>query len=144
MSEVGIFPIKRLDVPQAGNRGQLLAVVNEIESMLARLAHDGSSGSIDLRGLPISPDDRDHLRRIFAEGEVRAVIHALGRTEVYESIVRGVWWVTHHDDDGRIAAEFVEVTYMPEILKTPPDDIADGLETLRTQLPTLAEDCHRA
>ncbi|MDA8365071.1 MAG: hypothetical protein M0Z84_14960 [Gammaproteobacteria bacterium] len=144
MSVVGDFPVRVVGVEQLGNRGRLLAVVNEVESLLARLADSGACGSIDLRSMPMAPADRDGLRGIFAEGEVSAVIRALGETEVYESIVRGVWWVTHRSEDGRIAAEFIEVTHMPEILKTPPDDVADGLEVLHEQLAALDGERHRA
>ena len=137
MSALGDFPIKVVGADPAGNFSRVLAIVNEVESMLARLADAGICGSIDLRSLPMGPGDRDVLRRIFAEGEVSAVIRALGQTQVYESVVRGVWWVAHQNEDGKVAAEFIEITHMPDILRTPPDDVADGLEMLHAQLEAL-------
>ncbi len=134
MSRLSDVPVRVVGAEPARAFSRVMAIANEVESMLARLADIGACGSIDLRGLPMAPGDRDVLRRIFAEGEVSAVIHALGSTQVYETIVRGVWWVTHHNEDGKVAAEFIEITHMPEILKTPPDDVADGLEMLHAQL----------
>ncbi len=137
MSALGEVPIKVVDAAPVRNFSRALAVVNEIESMLAKLADTGICGSIDLRSLPMAPGDREVLRRIFSEGEVSAVIRAFGQTQVYESVVRGVWWVEHQNEDGNVSAEFIEVTHMPEILKTPLDDVADGLDVLHSQLEAL-------
>jgi len=137
VTALGEFPVKVAGAEPVGNFSRVLAIVNEVESMLAKLADSGICGSIDLRSLPMGPGDRDVLRRIFAEGEVSAVIRALGQTHVYESVVRGVWWVAHRNEDGKVAAEFIEITHLPDILRTPPDDVADGLEMLHAQLEAL-------
>ena len=130
VSAAGEIPVRVADAEQSCGSGRVLAILSEVESMLTRLADSGTCGSIDLRNLLAGPGDRETLRRILAEGEVSAVVRALGETQVHETAVRGVWWVTHCAEDGKTVAEFIEVTHVPEILKTPPDDIADGLEVL--------------
>lgn len=114
--------------------GNVRAIAHEIETLLGRLIHDGEVGSIDLRSLPMSPEDFANLRALLGEGEVSAVVNALGPTEVRETGVRGVWWVTHRNSEDDTLVELIEITHVPEILKAHPDDVEDGLEWLRARL----------
>jgi hypothetical protein len=45
-----------------------------------------------------------------------------------------VWWITHRNEEGNVAAEFIEVTRVPEILASQPEDIEGGLMRLRGAL----------
>jgi hypothetical protein len=45
--------------------------------------------------------------------------------------VAGVWWVEHRDRQGELIAELIEVTEVPPILASAPDEIAAAARQLR-------------
>lgn len=131
MNGIGDIGVKV--VPVGGN-GNGRAVLREIETLLGALVEKGEEGSIDLSSLPLTPEDYDLLEETLGEGEVTAEVNSLGPSRIHETGIPGVWWVTHYNDDDEVMAEFIEVTYCPEILLTPEDDVKDGLEALRARL----------
>lgn len=110
------------------------ALLHEIEGMLDELLNNDKESSIDLRGIPMSAADRQVLERVLGEGELTARITALGLSQVRETAIHGVWWVTHYNTEDAVVAEFLEVSSCPDILRSHTDDIRDTLENLRTQL----------
>lgn len=130
----------------ARSHGNAIPLLHEIEILLNDLATTGKTGSIDLRSLPMLADDYEQLREVLGQGEVNATIDAHGPSQVRETGIHGVWWVTHRNADGEVAAEIIEVTYLPEILKTHPADARAAVETLRARLsqsaPTTEGDDH--
>ncbi len=117
--------------------GAAPAVLREIESMLIRLIEHGTAGQIDLRSMPLSPADLDWLAGALGEGEVQASIEAMGSTDVMETGIFGVWWVRHFDEAGNATADLIEVTQMPEILKTHSADVRAGLARLREEMNAM-------
>lgn len=136
----GPLPATRL------SHGNALPLLHEIEILLNDLVTVDRPGSIDLRSLPMLPGDYEKLREVLGEGEVSATLDVFGPTQVRETAIHGVWWVTHRNADGEVTAEFIEVTYMPEILRTHPADARAAVETLRSRLqqsvPTTQGDDH--
>lgn len=122
----------------AGKRGNALPVLHEVETLLVRLLATGEGGAIDLRSLPMAPGDYEVLRGVLGCGEVAATINVLGPTRVCETEVHGVWWLTHRDSDGEVISELIEVTFVPEILKTHPEDAESGLSELRDRIAQFA------
>lgn len=120
--------------------GNALPVLYEIETMLAKLIDEGQPDAIDLRSLPMLPGDHARLQEALGRGEVRASIDALGLSEVYETGIHGVWWVTHRNLDGDTTGEFIEVTWVPGILTTPRADATYGLRKLRARIRDAATD----
>jgi len=114
-------------------------ILHEIQSLLNDLVTSGKSASIDLRSLPLFPGDYEKLKEVLGQGEVSATLEALGATHVGETAIHGVWWVTHYNSDETIIAEFIEVTYMPEILRTHPADARVGLDLLHSRLTPATE-----
>lgn len=110
------------------------AILHEIADHLEILAREGIGNSLDLRSLPLTDGDRTQLLSVLGTGEVQARIEAFGPSEIVETAVPGVWWITHRDEAGRIAAELLEITTCPEILGATTDDVQDGLEALRRRL----------
>lgn len=110
------------------------ALLHELADMLQRLIDTGKSDSIDLRRIPLFPDDLDVLHARLGEGEVTAEVTSAGSSVIRESAIPGIWWVTHFNEEDEVIAELVEVTFCPEILKTPTDDARDGLQELRAAL----------
>jgi hypothetical protein len=61
--------------------------------LLERLADGQSPASIDLRSLPMSPQDRAELQQVLGEGEVQATCNAQGLSKMRETAFRafGGW-----------------------------------------------------
>jgi hydrogenase-1 operon protein HyaF len=114
--------------------GSLRALLVEVAAHLEGLARDGTAGSIDLNSLPFAPGEYEQLRQMLGAGEVSARIEAIGPSEIVETRYPGVWWVTHYNVEGDVVADMLEITIIPEILKSQPEDIAIGLALLRAQL----------
>ena len=114
-------------------------ILHEIRSLLKDLVTSGKSASIDLRSLPLLPSDYEKLKEVLGQGEVSATVDAMGLTQARETAVHGVWWVTHYNSDETIIAEFIEVTDMPEILRTHPADARVGLDLLQSRLTPATE-----
>jgi hydrogenase-1 operon protein HyaF len=114
--------------------GNIRALLTEISAHLEKLAHDGTTGSIDLNSLPFAPGEYEQLRQTLGQGEVSARIEAIGPSEITETRYPGVWWVTHYNVEGDIVADTLEIAHIPEILKSQPADVIAGLELLRVQL----------
>ncbi len=117
-----------------GLGGGVSAILAELASLLERLAASQATAAIDLRSLPMSPQERSELQRILGEGEVRATVNANGLSTLREASFSGLWWVTHCDAQGEVIAEFLEVTRVPELLASAPDEIAAASSALRERL----------
>ena len=115
------------------------AVLREIAELLDTLIETGETGIIDLHSLPMTDADRDMLKEGLGEGEVRVDLDVAGPSRIEETGTAGVWWVRHEGADGRIAAELIEVTRIPEILLSHPDDIKEGRTRLREHLDEAGE-----
>lgn len=100
------------------------AVLCEIASALQRLAVSGEPTVVDLRSLPLAPADLERLAERLGEGEVRCTLDVAGRSEVRETGFSGVWWIRHFGGDGGVAIEEIEITRIPDILTSHPDDVA--------------------
>lgn len=127
------IPIK-IETEEAYSIGNLRALLTEIAAHLEKLVRDGATGSIDLNSLPFAPGEYEQLRQLLGQGEVSAHIEAIGPSEVVETRYPGVWWVTHYNVEGDIVADTLEITTIPEIIRSQPEDIVTGLELLRAQL----------
>jgi hydrogenase-1 operon protein HyaF len=106
------------------------ALLREIADRLAALLETGETSAIDLRSLPMSPDDRAALLETLGEGEVRATVEAAGRSEIVETRYPGVWRVDHFAPDGAPRHAEILISPVPELLRADPADIEDGAERL--------------
>ena len=98
-------------------------LLHEIRHALQELVDNGKTGIIDLRSIPLAPGEEDKIVATLGQGEVQARIDALGPSEINETRYAGVWLVTHYNDDGDIIGRFIEITAMPEILRSQSEDI---------------------
>jgi len=121
-----------------GLSGNAPVLLREIAELARRLLDSGESAAIDLRALPLTPADLDWLRETLGQGQVMATLEAEGESTLSETICPGVWWVTHRNEQGAVASEFIEVTFVPELLKAHPDDVAIGLEHLELLISDLS------
>lgn len=114
--------------------GNVAPLLHEMRHALGRLLQEGQPGIIDLKGVPLAPGEEDEVLAFIGAGEVHAQLQTFGRSEIRESSYPGVWIVTHYDERGDLQSRFIEVTYMPEILRSQRVDIEDGLARLKTML----------
>lgn len=139
LNEQRTVPIHCLS-PAAARTGNERAVLAEIRGHLAALAERGTTAAIDLLALPLSDADRAWLRETLGRGEVRAEVDAAGVSEVQETGIAGVWWVTHRNADGQSVAELIEITLLPDILRASAADAAQAGERLERILAESAPD----
>ena len=133
---IRIEPRAPVDSPvtPGGLGGGVTAILFELVGHLERLAEEKTSATIDLRSLPMSPQDRVELQRALGEGEVQATVTAGGCSNIRETAIPGVWWVEHLDRDRETIAELIEVTHVPDFLTSATDEIAAGARTLRERI----------
>ena len=110
--------------------GIATALFAELKDHLAKLADEGETNIIDLRSLPMSEADINELADHLGVGEVKATIKGIGSSSVRETAFRGIWWITHYGDDGKVLGELIEITQVPEILVTHIDDIRHSAEAM--------------
>ena len=114
--------------------GNVEPLLHEIRHALKRLA-DGEDGTvIDLQRLPLAPGEDERIEEVLGQGEVRAEINALGPTLVQETSYPGVWLVTHRNTEQVVVGRFIEVTHIPELLKSQQADIENGANRLENEL----------
>lgn len=115
-------------------------ILHEIRHAVAKLLESGEETVIDLRGLPLSDFDQDFLVEQLGTGELECRLDALGKSVIQETAYHGVWLVTHYNEGERVIGRFVEVTYVPTILKSDPIDIRSDLDRLTERLAAGLED----
>jgi hydrogenase-1 operon protein HyaF len=137
MSRLTDIPIRiepLVSSSSGGLGGGVTAILTEIVRLLERLASLDEPAAIDLRSLPMSPQDRTELQNALGEGEVQATLNAEGISRIHETRVPGVWWVEHRDRHGEPIAELIEVSRVPQILASASEEIAAGARDLRERI----------
>ncbi len=109
-------------------------LLHEVKHGLEKLIETGKITVIDLRSIPLAPNEEDKILNILGQGEVVAKLDALGLSEVVETKYTGVWLVTHYNDEDHIISRFIEVTTMPEILCSQTEDIMAAYSRLTLDL----------
>jgi hydrogenase-1 operon protein HyaF len=128
-------PAPSADSARSGGLGHgVSAILAELATLLEQLEESQTPAAIDLRSLPMSPQDRAELERVLGDGEVQATVKADGLSSIRETGVSGIWWVTHCNAQGESIAELLEVTRVPEMLASAPDEIAAAVRALRERM----------
>ena len=109
-------------------------ILHEIRHALEKLLNDGGTSIIDLRSIPLAPGEEETIIETLGHGEVHARLDVLGSSEIYETQFAGVWLVTHYNENDSIVSRFIEVTEMPDVLKSQREDISKSLDELVTRL----------
>lgn len=117
--------------------GNAAPVLHEIKHALAQLLASGVANVIDLGAIPFAPGDERILDDVLGVGEINATLTAMGESQVRETKIPGVWRVDHFNETGDIQSRFIEITFMPDILKTQREDAERGLEALTERLGAL-------
>lgn len=133
-------PFHRKEVSQcAGSESAAVSlaaspILTEIRHALAALVERGEETTIDLGAMPFGPGDLERLTETLGEGEVEATLTAGGTSRLRETGVSGVWMIEHLGENGRVQSRFVEVAYVPALLKTTSEDVTEGLAALSAKL----------
>lgn len=122
------------------NSGNALPLLHEVRHALEKLLDTGEETNIDLHSLPMESGDDALLEKILGKGEVEAQLNALGTSTVRETIYPGVWLIYHYNQEQQLIARFLEITFIPEILKSQREDIRSGLEELASKLSQTKAD----
>jgi hydrogenase-1 operon protein HyaF len=143
MAHVNTFaniPINVVTTPQSGGLTLAKTLLHELQAKLKTLLDTGQNGTLDLRELPaLGEDGYQFLKEKLGQGEVSASIQSFGRSEIQETAYPGIWWVSHYNQDDDILTELIEVNFLPELLKSPKDDVVFGQIGLDNLLLELAE-----
>jgi hydrogenase-1 operon protein HyaF len=134
MSGLEGIPIQVQNLPSVAGGGYSQALFAELENALQELLDSGREHSIDLRSLPLAPGELESLKEALGRGEVRVEVDALGKSDVQETAYRGIWWVTHHNAVDEVMAEFIEVSFCPDIIRAQRDDVRESLEALSDRM----------
>ena len=122
--------------PKPVHTGNVPPLLAEIGHALDRLLTEGTPTTIDLRGLPMTPDDTRALSAALGDGEVTATLRGDGDTTLAETAMPGVWRITHRAPDGAVLAELIEIAPVPALLSADPSDMARGRARLARFLDT--------
>ena len=120
-----------INVEPPAQPSQVLAILSELQTKLKALVDQGTTDSIDLRSLPLFPGDYEILKETLGYGEIHVDIEAMGPSEVYETSIPGIWWVSHYNSQDENVADYIEVTALPELLKTSQEDIEQAERQLQ-------------
>lgn len=133
------IPIHVINAPPAesGLTGNAPPLLRELLEQVKRLLESGESSAIDLSALPLTPADLDWLHEKLGAGEIAVTLQATGESTLNETACPGVWWVTHHNEQGVVTSQFIEVAFVPELVKAHPQDVALGQETLELMIADL-------
>ncbi|MDT8437425.1 MAG: hydrogenase expression/formation C-terminal domain-containing protein [Wenzhouxiangellaceae bacterium] len=131
---VGI-PVTLKSAPAGNTIGVgLRALVHEIAAHLDELVSTGQAHAIDLKSLPMAPQEFNELKKLLGEGEIDMTLDIDGPTRIRETAFAGVWWIQHQADNGRILAEYIEIARFPDFLSAQPEHISDAVRQLRDRL----------
>ena len=109
-------------------------LLHEVKHALDNLIKNGETAIIDLRSIPLAPGEEDKILNTLGQGEVQAKLNALGPSEIIETQYAGVWIVTHYNDENEILSRFIEITTMPDILRSQTEDVIEASNRLTTRL----------
>lgn len=109
-------------------------ILHEIKHALRKLIDSGENSIIDLRSIPLAPGEEDTIINTLGCGEVHARLNALGPSEIVETRFAGVWLITHYNEDNSIIGRFIEITSLPDILKSQPEDMEFALAQLESEI----------
>ena len=109
-------------------------LLHEVKHALHNLIDNGETAIIDLRSIPLAPGEEDKILNTLGRGEVQSQLNALGPSEIIETEYAGVWIVTHYNDDNDIIGRFIEITTMPDILRSQTEDVIAAYNRLTENL----------
>ena len=112
----------------------IAALLSEVSAKLAEIVESGTTFRIDLRRLPLPAGGTAALRDFLGSGQVEASFRGVGSCIVSETAVAGVWWGQQYNTGGDLVGEFIEIAYVPELLKCETAEIEQAVKNLRLKI----------
>ena len=135
---MGVLDNIAITIESSPGNGQVthntIPLLHEIKHALTQLAEQGKTTTLDLKAIPFGPGDEERLLQILGDGEVDATLDALGESRIRESAYPGVWIIEHRNTEGERIALQIEITPMPDILKTQQTDLEESIARLESTL----------
>ena len=135
---MGVLDNIAITIESSPGNGQVthntIPLLHEIKHALTQLAEQGKTTTLDLKAIPFGPGDEERLLLVLGNGEVDATLDALGESRIRESAYPGVWIIEHRNTEGERIALQIEITQMPEILKTQQTDLEESIARLESTL----------
>lgn len=131
------IPVHVMSPAASGLTGNAQPLLRELLEGARRLLDTGETAAIDLSALPLTPADLDWLRDALGQGEIAVTLDANGESTLDETGCPGIWWVTHRNEGGAVVAQFIEVAFVPELVKAHPQDVRMGCERLELLISEL-------
>lgn len=133
--------VSQFDIGAGNERtGNLMPLLHQLKHALDRLLEDGEATVVDLRSIPLGPGEEDKILGILGQGEVTAHLEILGPSEIFETRYAGVWIVTHYNADTEVIGRYIEITYVPDILRSRAEDMAAARSRLAASLEDVKKD----
>lgn len=137
INQIPIHVINTQPTGLNGLSGNAHPLLLELAEYLKRLLDTGETSAIDLSALPLTPADLDWLKEKLGEGEIKVSLQANGLSTLNETACPGIWWVTHHNEQGAVTTQLLEVSFVPELVKTDVQDVQTGLEYVQILIHDL-------
>lgn len=119
--------------------GNIEPLLHEIGHALEQLLAGGLAAAIDLRSVPLAPGEEGRILDFLGKGEVHAELEAGGLSTVQETRFAGVWVVTHLDPEGEISGRFIEICFIPDIVRSQPADMRESQERLAREVALMRQ-----
>jgi len=107
------------------------ALLSQIAEAVDVYIHHYIPEIIDIGALGLSAPERAILDQALGKGEISVEITVAGGSQIEETQFAGVWRVRHYGEGGALQTEWIEITDVPEIIKSDVADMAAGLKSLR-------------
>ena len=111
-------------------------ILHEVQHALEKLLETGEPSMIDLRAIPLAPNEDNEIKQRLGTGEAVIHIEALGPSILTETAYPGVWWVEHRNSDDLVTGLYIEIAHVPAIVLPADADLAQGLKALTEDLHT--------
>jgi len=118
--------------------GNVELLLHEIGHALERLLEFGQASIMDLRGVPLAPGEEGRILEFLGTGEVRAELECGGLSTVNESRFAGVWIVTHHDPSGEIIGRLIEISFVPDIIRSQVAEMRESRERIAREVALMS------
>ncbi len=132
-----VIPIHSATPDDGARSGNALPLLRELAEHLQALLDSGEASAIDLSALPLTPGDIEWLRDQLGTGEVSITLQANGESTFSETAFPGIWWVTHGNEQGAVTTRLIEVSFVPELAKSPRQDVEAAREALVLRIADL-------
>ena len=121
--------------PDPADWGNALPILHEVRHGLRRLAETGeTNGHRPARHALRARRRGASAGACWARARLTRSIEVLGPTHVWETAFPGVWLVDHRNAEDERLALHIEISSVPEILRSQGEDIVDAIARLDARI----------